>query len=151
MKPLRHAIASVAVAWGVFALTKSWLASCICFLTGFAIDIDHIVDFLLHFAWRDFSFKRCYQACDETGKGKGKYQFKKIFLFLHSLEGAALLWFLTWKFHNNLLFGAAAGYTCHLLLDQIGNPVKLEFYSLLVRAARKFSSEKLFHRNRSTL
>jgi membrane-bound metal-dependent hydrolase YbcI (DUF457 family) len=72
--------------------------------------------------------------------------FKKIYLFLHSIELVVLFWLIVMFFRNNmLLLGVAIGYTQHLLLDNLNNKIISPFsYFLGYKVYHNFNPDKLF-------
>lgn len=103
---------------------------------GVLIDIDHVFDYYLQ-EGVTLRLKDMYAWCDEN-------KFKLIFLFFHSVELVALLWLVIMRFRLGLFWAAAAvGFTQHLLLDIIFNPIYSYSYFLSYRIARGFKKEHL--------
>jgi len=148
MKPLSHIAVSLSLGLGVWFLTKSFFAGVICFFSGFLLDVDHIIEYIIHFGYKDFSLRKCYEVCDQPIRRDGKYQFKRLYIIFHSAEIALLLWIITAYTKNAYIFASALGYSTHLILDRIGNPYHPYFYFILWRALRNFETDKCFHKKR---
>ena len=142
MKPGRHIIVSLFMGIIVWFFARSLYAGFVCFFSGILIDIDHIIEFIIHHGWRNFSYKRCYLACEQTSKQDGKYQFRKIYLIFHCAEIALLLWFLVFYTRNLYLFAVALGYSTHLILDYLPGLVYPFSYFVVWRAINKFRTNR---------
>ncbi|MBN3040243.1 MAG: hypothetical protein JW867_03875 [Candidatus Omnitrophica bacterium] len=146
MKVSEHILGSFVFSTITYLATKSLLAAAACFLSGILIDIDHIIDFGRLYGFNLYGLKKLVYASQEDEKAKSKHNFKKIYLFLHSIELACLLWITALWLANIYLIAAVIGYTGHLILDCIGNREDLKFYLFFYRARNKFSAKKLFKR-----
>ncbi|MFH1784557.1 MAG: hypothetical protein ABH868_06670 [bacterium] len=139
MKPSRHVIVSL----GVGAVLSLWLNNMylwvICLLSGVLVDVDHILEYMMEYGWRDFTFWKCYKTSESR-------KFKKMHLVLHSSELFLLLWFFVVYTRNIYLLAATLGYSFHLGLDAIGNRIGVRSYSLLWRAINRFSADKFLGR-----
>lgn len=143
MKLSRHFIVSISLGTIVWILTNSFFASLVCFFSGFFIDVDHIMEYIVHFGWKKFSLKKCYLAYEQPGKQDGFYQFKKSYVVFHSNEFAVVLWLLAIYTQNIIIFGSALGYSSHLLLDNIGNHMHPYSYFILWRVKNNFHIDKV--------
>ncbi len=141
----------------MWLFTKSLYAGILCFISGFFIDIDHIIEYVIQYGWKDFSFKRFFQVCEQTcnpphqnlwceGKQEGKDRFRKMHLVFHIGELAILLWIVSIYTKNIYLFAIAIGYSIHLIMDCIGNSAHPYYIFVTFRAIKDFDTEKLIRR-----
>lgn len=101
------------------------------FLAGVVIDLDHLFDYYSNKKFT-FSIKRIYYACL-------KMDLERIYILLHSYEVIALLWIAIYAFSlSNVWKAAAAGFTQHIIFDQITNPLNAFGYFLTYRALKRF-------------
>jgi len=136
MKVRYHVLVSAAVApvaWKAshsVAVVLGWVAG------GVLVDLDHLVDYVLHYGWR-VSPERLFRASYQ-----GEYE--RAYLPLHAWEvwlasaAVGLVSGVPW------LMGVAAGWGLHLLLDQLFNRPHALAYSLVYRWARGFRYAHLF-------
>lgn len=69
---------------------------------------------------------------------------KKWFLLLHSYELIALLWGAIWLFSLSDIWKAVAiGFTQHMVLDQILNPINTYGYFLTFRIMKGFNKKSI--------
>lgn len=136
MKPSIHAIASFFLGMAIWFFTKSIYAALLCFVSGTFVDFDHVIEYVVHFGRKGLSIKEIYRVCNER-------LFEKLYVVFHSAELAILLCVLGVYTKNIYLLAISAGYTSHLILDFIGNPLHLFSYFLLRRFMRKFKAERL--------
>jgi hypothetical protein len=120
-RPRYHLAASAVVGAGFFAATRNRKAAAAPLLSGFLVDLDHGVDFLLaRSRWRD----------------------RLLVLPLHGWE-----YLLLWLVLDRVLGtrGAlAAGYAVHLGIDQWANRLRHPWgYSLMVRARHRFDVQRV--------
>ncbi|MDE6846211.1 MAG: hypothetical protein K2J99_10665 [Lachnospiraceae bacterium] len=127
MRPLRHLAYSTAAASALLVTTKSPKIAMGCVAAGVLVDLDHLIEYKKFcgddWKWEEFSTGRYFDA-----KGTVKVIF-------HSWEAAAVMWGIVLAQDGirkkNLLYGIAAGYTLHLILDQIGNNMcKMGYFEL---------------------
>lgn len=144
MKPIRHVIITFPIGALFWYQTNSLSAAIICFLSGILPDTDHIIEYIIHFGWKNFSIENCYEACIETERQEGDHRFRKLYLFLHCIELAFGLWLLAYFTKNIFIFALSLGYSLHLIIDIIGNPVYPHFYFMIVRAFNRFKTESFF-------
>ena len=145
MRPTKHTIVSVSIGAAMWFFTKSIYAGILSFASGILVDFDHFIEYIVHYGWKDLSFKKVYKACEQTETQNGDYRFKKIYLVLHTMEIVILLWMVTIYTKNTYLLAIAVGYSSHLILDYIGNKWLNPFtYFMFWRAIKKFEYDKLF-------
>ncbi len=145
MKSSVHAITSLSIGALMWFFTKSLYAGILCFISGFFIDIDHIIEYVIHYGWKNFSFKRLFQVCEQTTKLE-RCRFQKIYLIFHSGELAILLWIVFILTKDIYLFAIAIGYSIHLIMDCIGNPTHPYYIFITFRAIKDFDTEKLIRK-----
>lgn len=134
MKPPAHAIASFSAALILWFFTKSIYAAALCFFSGFLVDLDHFLEFFIHFGAKGLSFRKVYKACENM-------VFKKLYLFFHVAEFAIILWVFYYFTKNIYVLAAAIGLTLHLILDFTGNPLHFKSYFFTRRFMRGFEIE----------
>jgi len=101
------------------------------------IDIDHLLDYYLHYRTFSGGFKHFYDSCIEP-------KLDKLRLVLHSYELLLIFWILVFAFPKNLLLIAISlGLTQHMLFDQITNKMPNLFYFFIFRLSRDFKKESL--------
>ncbi len=147
MRPSKHIIASLTIGALLWLFTRSLYAGLLCFASGVLVDLDHILEYIIHHGWKGLSFKNMYEACEQTEKQKGDMRFKKLYIIFHTGEAALLLWIAAIYTKNIFLLAIAWGYSSHLILDIIGNKVYPISYFMFRRAINKFDSDKLFIKN----
>ena len=146
MRVHNHVISSVCAGWAVWFFTRSLYAGIICVLVGIFIDIDHVLDYMLHFGWRDFSIKKLFHVCQQTREKKVEIGFDRFYVFLHAHELLVFLWFIAIYTQNIYFLSAVIGYTLHLTLDCLGNSRHPCMYFLSYRIAKKFDIRVLFRK-----
>lgn len=144
MKPSRHVIASFSIALILWFFTKSVYAAIICFASGVLVDTDHIIEYVIHHGWRGISLEKVYHTSEETAVKESASGFGRVYLIFHSGEIAILLWIATAFTKNVFLLAVALGYSSHLILDCIGNPMYPSSYFIISRGIKKFNPDKLF-------
>jgi len=138
MKPVNHLVISGIVASIFYIYFKSAVYSFVCFLSGIIIDVDHILDYYLHYRTFSAGLKHFYNTCIET-------EIDKLHLILHSYELIFILWILVFMFPKDLLLIAVSvGLTQHMLADQLGNKVDKLAYFFIFRLQKGFRKEHLF-------
>jgi len=143
MKSSVHAITSLSIGTLIWFFTKSLYAGILCFISGFFIDIDHIIEYIIHYGWKDFSFKRLFLICEQTCKQEGEERFRKMHLVFHIGELAILFWIVSIYTKNIYLFAITIGYSIHLIMDCIGNSAHPYYIFIMFRAIKDFDTEKL--------
>jgi hypothetical protein len=144
MKPSRHVIISAVLGAGIWFYTKSIYATIICFISGILVDLDHIVEYAIHFGLKDFSFKNLYEKSRETDRHKGERGYERLYLIFHSSEVAIFLWVAAICIENIFLLAFALGYSSHIVLDSFGNTIHPISYFILHRSKHKFNTRKYF-------
>lgn len=147
MKVSRHIIASFSAGALFWLFTKNLYAGILCFASGILIDVDHVVDYVMHCGWKDFSFKRLYLLCEQTRQLVEGGGFKKAYLIFHAGELAILLWIIAIFIKNTYLLAVALGYTLHLTMDYVSNPLYSPSYFIIWRAMKNFDVEKIFRKD----
>ena len=107
------------------------------FMAGWAIDMDHVLDYLVEFGarsdWRNF-FRSFYDS-----------QYTRIYILFHAWEWLAVLaaaaMLSGW---NPWATGLLLGATHHMILDQLSNGVSAAGYSLLWRLSVGFAPDPAF-------
>lgn len=129
--PHYHFVVSAFLAVVVFHFTKSLQASLLCFIAGFAIDVDHVIDFWLY---------RRKITIDKEIFQHFHGRFGKIYVFLHSIELLVPIVLLgSMNSHAMVLSAALAlGFISHLLLDFLSYDLHPLSYFLTYRILKKF-------------
>ncbi len=144
MKPSRHVIAS-AFAGGLLAFfTKSVYAGILCLASGVLVDFDHVIEYIIHHRWKNLSLGNIYHVSEQTNYRNSAEGFKKLYLLFHSAEIAILLLIAAVYTKNIYILAIATGYSLHIILDCIGNPMQNIAYFILWRATKGFETDKLF-------
>lgn len=129
MRPLQHLAYSTAAASVLLLTTKSPKIAMGCVASGVLVDLDHLIEYR----------KYCGAQWDWEEFSSGIYFDKKgtVKVIFHSWEAACVLWGVVLARDGirmkSLLYGIAAGYTLHLILDQIGNNLNMMGYFELYR------------------
>lgn len=118
---------------------RSFLCAFIAFAAGVLIDLDHVIDFLLQFNIK--RFKEFFAIMYRTEQSR-------IYILMHSVEMLLLLWSAIILIPlNKHWIALAIGFTQHIALDVIFNPMKSTGYFLSYRLINSFDKEKLFKTN----
>lgn len=144
MGPSKHVIISFSAGVVLWFFTRSFYAGLLCFASGVLIDLDHILEFAIHHDWKNFTIKNLYEACEHTMKQEGERRFTRSYLIFHAVEIILLLWIAVIYIKNIYLFAFTLGYSLHIILDYIGNPVYFHSYFIFSRVLKKFKTEKIF-------
>jgi hypothetical protein len=136
---LKHHVVISTTVTTLFAVwSPSWPGWLACFLSGIFIDVDHNLDYFL---WRKelpISYRKLIDFLKNDHDAK-------LYLFLHSYELLAALWFCIFYFGlNEIWWGMAVGLTVHMACDEYYNPLRPLAYFLIYRCSHKFSRRKLF-------
>ena len=142
MLPSRHIIVSVPLGAAAGFFTESLSAGLLCFLSGILIDVDHIIEYIIHHRPKSFNFKEFYQACGKFAKREEEGGVKKLYLIFHAGEFAILLWMIFAFFRNIYLFSIALGYTGHIISDALVNTLKPSTYFITMRIKNNFDVMK---------
>lgn len=141
MRTVGHIIASAGVGLLTYHYYKSVGAGVASFLSGWMIDLDHVVDYVKAHGWRPH-WERVNEARHEDYSGK-------LYLPLHSYELLALFFFI---FRSPKKRAYRVGITLsvftHLLLDQKYNPRRKPLtYFLAHRAYKRFNSSDILKKS----
>ena len=147
MLPSRHIITSLSLGAVIGALTNSFLACILCFLAGVLIDIDHLLEYAIHFGLRGFNIRKFYWTCQKLAKPEQDGGVKKIYLILHAGEIVILFWLAALVSKNIYIFSIASGYTGHLILDALANVFKPWAYFITIRLRNNFNTIALVKEN----
>ena len=142
MKPSIHVATSFSVALVLYFFTKSIYATLLCLVSGILVDFDHVIEYLVHFGGKDINIERIYQACREL-------LFKKLYLVFHSIEIVIIFWIMTALTRNIYVLAIALGYSSHIILDFVGNPLHPFSYFVTRRFMRKFETHKLLRHGKN--
>ena len=137
MRASLHGAVSLAGALGLWSVTGSLPAALWSVAGGVAIDLDHVLEYVLSrpSRWTPGGFFRFWAA----------YPLERIYLVFHGAEYILVLGALAaWHVAPAVTGGLAFGLAHHLLCDQACNGVRAGGYSLLARAAWGFRSRRIF-------
>ena len=140
MNAVRHLVSSAGAGAAVGAATGSPDIGTAFFIAGWAIDLDHTLDFGLKWGPRG-----AFVRMARMGIGPINRPHTAI-LFLHAYEVSVLLFALAAAFPESpWILGTALGQLFHILLDQITNLRKWgPTYFLAYRWSRRFRLELCF-------
>lgn len=134
MRPRSHCLISLLLALITLYLSNSWVTALCLFLTGFLIDLDHLLDF-----WLLAGFKIKDIEVDDTFYAV----HNRIYIIFHSFELIPLFLLFAYLLPGPIIVGTFLGYSSHLLSDIVGNyylnSVKPELYFFSYRAYRQFN------------
>ena len=147
MRPSGHLIASLTISAVLVFFTKSVSAGILCFFSGILVDLDHIIEYVIHHDWKGLTVKTLYQACEETESQVGELRFERLYLIFHAAEIALLLWAAVIYTKDLHILAIAIGYSLHLLLDCAANKVYPISYFMIWRVIKKFNSDKLIRKS----
>ena len=137
MRTFGHIVTSAGVGLASYLRYRSRPAAVACFLAGWLIDLDHIVDYVTAHGWK-LNWSRVNEAEHERYSGK-------LFLPLHSYELLALF-FLLFRGPKRQPYrvGITVSILMHLLLDQKCNPSRRPLtYFLADRIRKRFDAAKI--------
>lgn len=144
MRSEYHLIATLATSSVIYAVSKSIPCFLVSFISGFLIDLDHLLDYYIQ-EGISLDFGKFYNHCIE-------HRFKYLTIIFHSLELLFLLWGIIYIFKLGPFWLALTiGFSQHMLFDLIFNQdiIKTDkFYFLTLRIYRKFRLEKFFKNDR---
>jgi len=137
MRTVGHIITSAGVSCANYMVYRSRKAALASFLVGFAMDLDHIVDYIRAHGWK-MDWARFSEASHEKYSGK-------LYLPLHSYELLALFFFLfKGPARQPYRVGITMSVLTHLLLDQRCNPSrKAGTYFLAHRIRKRFNAHEI--------
>ena len=140
MKPTAHVIVSFTLGAALWFFTKNLYAGVLCFASGVLVDFDHFIEYIVHFGWKKITFKKIYYACDRR-------VFKRLYIIFHSIEIVILVWIAAICIKNIYLLAVALGYSSHLVMDSLGNPVRASFYFIFWRGVNNFDKKWFLKKN----
>ncbi len=117
-------------------LTSNYWAILAALLTGFFIDSDHLIDYLIFKKNKGYSLKEFFSGSffDDSGKVYvlfHGYEFALIYLFVGSI----------WPQFSWLFWAMGLSYLLHLLYDQISNKPIWPTYFISYRIAHNFNHD----------
>lgn len=137
-----HIIASFSASAILYAFTRSVGAGLLCFGFGFLVDLDHIIEYIIHFGAGDLSVRRIYEECRNTDNKTGG--FTRLYLLFHIGEIGVLFW-LAYIFTMDIyILAIAVGYSLHLIMDAAGNCVSPQTYFISWRLYKRFRTKDLY-------
>ena len=136
MRPSFHGIISFSLGALLWYFTKSVYAGLLCFLFGYLIDFDHVIEYALQYGFKNFKSKTIYQTCKLV-------LFDRLYLVFHAYEIMIILWVATVVTKNIYLLGISIGYSSHLIMDVITNPVLPFSYFMTRRFLKQFKIHEL--------
>jgi len=141
VKLQHHFVISAAVAGGFYGLTRSWPGALICWLSGFLIDLDHVIDYVL-------VYRRLHPGHFFTVWHTG--QIDRIYLIAHGWEWVVVLAGLTFASGcHPWLAGLTLGIGHHLVIDQLSNNPRPFGYSFFWRLTHGCSLRRAFRTKES--
>lgn len=143
MRPSAHIIVSLGLGTIVWLYTKSLYVTFIGILSGVISDIDHIIEYIIHFSCKNLSLKQVFLMCEHISKKEGRYFPKKLYIIFHGGEIAIILWVISFYTKNLFLLIFALGYSLHITLDSLGNNVHPRTYLISWRIVNKFDIAKM--------
>ncbi|NQT90864.1 MAG: hypothetical protein HQ558_06380 [Candidatus Omnitrophica bacterium] len=146
MFPSRHVIVSLSAGAAFAFFTKSFYAGAVCFFAGVLSDIDHIIEYIIHHGFKGVSIAKVYEASLHTMKQEGDRKYNKVYLIFHAIEFVLLLWIIALLTGNIYLIAAALGYSLHIGMDCVGNPMRVCSYLITWRAINDFDVQRLFRK-----
>lgn len=131
-----------------FFVWEKWRKPAISFLAafagGFLVDLDHLIDYFLHFG---FDFRLDYFFGNRHFIESGKN-----YIFFHGWEYAVILLIfaliLKSKTIKSLLLALALGMFFHLSADVYLNRMPFLSYSIIYRATNNFTADWVIHPER---
>ena len=120
------------------SLSCFWIS----FVSGFLIDLDHVLDYYLQ-EGVNFDVKRFFKICLEC-------RLKHLSVILHSWELLALLWFwIIWFKPGIFWVSFAIGASQHMFFDLVFNRGRVKthyFYFLSMRLVKGFRFSEFLHK-----
>ena len=137
MRAVNHGLVSLAAGGSLWLGLDSLAAGAACFLSGLLLDLDHLVDYLLHRP-RKNTFLDLVDVCENC-------RLERVVLPLHSWELLPLAAALALvPGQGALAAGLLAGLATHLGADQLVNPVTGRAYFLIHRWRNGFRRAAFF-------
>jgi len=131
-----HTVASLGFSLVFYLIFKSFFGALICFLAGILIDVDHFFDYVRDTGW-NLNLKQFFNYSYRA-------QYERSYLFLHAYEHLLpIAIIIVISNYNIFIIAAGVGFTQHLILDHIFNPVRPMAYFLTYRLKNRFSKQCL--------
>jgi len=132
---------STVISAGVYCLSGSLGLATISLLSGILMDLDHVIDYVLHhggrFDIRDF-FSFFYEE-----------RYNRLTLVFHGWEWLITLFILSWATRWDVVItGIFIGFSQHLVLDKLYNISRFSSYSFFYRLSVGFNPEFIYLKNR---
>ena len=143
MKPAKHVIVSFTIGSIFYLYTKNIYTGFLCFFSGTLVDVDHVIEYVIHRGIKNITIDKVWRVSEETAKKGANGGFKKLYLIFHSWEIFIFLWLLTVLFKNIYILALTLGYSSHIMLDVIGNRMYPQGYSFIWRRLKKFNTKNL--------
>jgi len=123
-------IAGVIIGW----LCGNFWAVPLSLASGFLIDVDHLIDYLIYEKFRRLDFRQFFRGENFDRSGK-------VYIFAHGFEFAAILIIFGVIFPNSAWIFYSLGFAnlLHLLYDTIANKPIWPTYFFLFRLAKNFN------------
>lgn len=132
MKPEYHIIISLALSTLFYLFTQSSWGALALFLSGFMIDLDHVIDFWI-------SEKKMPWNVREFFDHFYRKRYSKTYILLHSLEFFPLIFVGFYGiFGKTIAWGIIIGMLSHLTVDYLTNGAKPLSYFICYRILNKF-------------
>lgn len=139
MRLLGHTLITFTIGGILYNYSHSLIGFLGFLVAGILIDLDHYIDYIRE-RGISFNFKKVCDVCIYA-----YMDFKKVTVLLHSYELLILLWLAIFIFNLDLAWKhLALGFTLHLFIDQMVNPVMPFSYFLSFRIANNFETKKTF-------
>ncbi|MEE9201294.1 MAG: hypothetical protein V3V45_07610 [Candidatus Brocadiales bacterium] len=139
-----HVKISGVLGLGVYACTSEFVPSVACFLGGWLIDIDHLLDWVMNFG----PTPNYTRVKDNFARNRVRY----VYVIFHGWEyPIGILTFHAFYGLPQWVVYATVGYICHLTLDQMFNCHKgFLTYFLTYRILHKFKASSILVRQPGT-
>lgn len=136
MRLQEHIATSALFSVILYFIFKSIPLSIAAFLSGFLIDMDHVLECYINFG-KKFNVWQTIKICEN-------YELKKAHLFLHSYELILVYSVLVyWFYLGPVWYGIALGLAFHLILDGIFNRYYPNGLFFITRCKRNFKYTKI--------
>ena len=136
MRVRQHIAVSVVFSAVLYLIFKSISLSVAAFLSGFLIDLDHVLECYINYG-RKFNIWQTIKVCENC-------ELKKAYLFLHSYELIlAYSAMVCWLGLGPAWYGIALGLALHIILDAFFNSYHPNGLFLLERYKKKFEYAKI--------
>ena len=142
MRVQEHIAVSAIFSIILYFIFKSLSLSIAAFLSGFLIDLDHVLECYINYG-RKFNIWRTIEACES-------FQLKKAYFFLHSYE-LVLIYsaLICWLGLGPVWYGIALGLALHIVLDSVFNSYHPNGLFFIARHKKNFEYSKIVDINAS--